>query len=69
MRIKVPSSGVTVGNPEFEWREVAKSYHLTYVEFDALPIDEKAVHIAHHRVSQQIAAVLNWEAAKPKTKR
>ena len=56
--MKVPRSGVTVEDPEYEWRSVAREYHYTFEQFTALSISEQASHIAHYRVSKQIEAVL-----------
>jgi hypothetical protein len=58
----VPASGVTIGAADFEWREVARDYHLTYQQFLELPVDEQARHIAHHRVRNRIEAVLAKDA-------
>ena len=56
--MKVPASGVTVEDPEFEWRSAAREYHYPFEDFTQLSIDEQASIIAHHRVSKQIEAVL-----------
>lgn len=59
----MPSSGITIESAEFEWREVARAYHLTYQEFLELPVAEQASVIAHHRVTNRIQAVLAKDAA------
>lgn len=64
MRARVPRSGVTVGNPEFEWRSAAKDYHYTFEAFMALSLDEQTAILAHRRVSSQIEAVLSFDATE-----
>lgn len=58
----MPSSGVTIANPEFEWRTVAKEYGYKFEEFEALEVAERERIIAHHRLTQHIGAVLNKDA-------
>lgn len=58
----MPRSGVTAGNPEFEWRTVAKEYGYTFSEFTDLEPYEQARIIAHSRITHQIEAVLNKDA-------
>lgn len=58
-----------VGEAEFEWREVARNYHLTFQQFMELSVEEQARHIAHHRIRNRIEAVLAKDAIdKSKTK-
>ena len=74
-RVRVPRSGVTIESAEFEWREVARAYHVTYQQFIELPVREQASMIAHHRLTNQIQAVLAKDAnekqgrARNKTRR
>ena len=53
---------MTVEDPEYEWRSVAREYHYTFEQFTALSIDEQSSHIAHYRVSKQIEAVLSADS-------
>lgn len=68
MRARVPKSGVTIGNPEFEWRDVARAYGYTFQAFMELSVDEQAATIAHHRVRNQIEAVLSHDAVERQRK-
>lgn len=62
LKTRVPASGVQVGAAEFEWREVARDYHLTFQQFMEMPVEEQAQHIAHHRIRNRIEAVLAKDA-------
>lgn len=62
LKTRVPASGVQVGAAEFEWREVARDYHLTFQQFMELSVEEQARHIAHYRIRNRIEAVLAKDA-------
>lgn len=62
LKAVVPPSGVTIGNPKFEWMTVAKEYHFKFAEFLELAPESQAEYIAHFRLTQHIGAVLNKDA-------
>lgn len=62
LKARVPRSGVTVGNPKFEWMTVAKEWGFKFADFMELTPDEQADYIAHSRITNHIGAVLNKDA-------
>ena len=62
-----PKSGISYGNPEYEWREAARFAHLPYHVFRRLAIEEQEAVIAHYRTSGRIEAVIA-HANRPKKK-
>ncbi len=62
LKVFVPKSGVTVGNPEFEWRSVAKEYGMTFEAFAELKPQQQEGYIAHYRTVHHTEAVLNKDA-------
>lgn len=63
LSVWTPRSGVTVGNPEFEWRLVARANGFTtFQEWCEIDLEEQRAQIAVYRLEHQIEAVLNKDA-------
>ena len=62
LRVKTPGSGVAFGNPEMEWREVARQNGYKFTEWVLLPVDEQEWQIAQYRMTARVQAVLAKDA-------
>lgn len=58
----LPRSGVTIGNPEFEYRIVARVNLYHYEDWCALDRKERERQVAQYRQERAIEAVQNKDA-------
>lgn len=60
LKYRVPASGVRY-SAIFEWLQVARSWGMTVEQWLALPVDQQAMYVAHHRIAALAEAVPHHE--------
>lgn len=68
MGLRAPLSGLSIGNPLYEWIQAAHYDNMSYAEFSEQPLEYQEMIIAAYRVKNQSEAIIA-KSMKPKKKK